>query len=73
MECNAGFRYVCAGHASFSMKMCGRDRGKVAFMRGPTVFCAEQVDNTNDLWKYLITREHCEGSAVNSTLICWWC
>ncbi|MBF9689288.1 glycoside hydrolase family 127 protein [Bifidobacterium dentium] len=41
------------------------DADKVAFMRGPTVFCAEQVDNTNDLWKYRVTQEALRGGAVS--------
>lgn len=28
------------------------DAGQVAVMRGPLVYCAEQVDNPGDLWNY---------------------
>lgn len=28
------------------------DAGKVAVMRGPLVYCAEQIDNPGDLWNY---------------------
>ncbi|NEG70573.1 glycoside hydrolase family 127 protein [Bifidobacterium choloepi] len=28
------------------------DAGKIAVMRGPLVYCAEQVDNPGDLWNY---------------------
>ena len=31
------------------------DAGKVAIMRGPLVYCAEQVDNEGDLWTYRLT------------------
>jgi DUF1680 family protein len=31
------------------------DEGKVAIMRGPLVYCAEQADNPEDLWRYRIT------------------
>ncbi|NEG54243.1 glycoside hydrolase family 127 protein [Bifidobacterium platyrrhinorum] len=33
------------------------DAGKVAFMRGPVVFCAEAADNAEDLWRYHVPRE----------------
>lgn len=31
------------------------DEGKVAVMRGPIVFCAEQEDNPGDLWRYSVS------------------
>lgn len=31
------------------------DEGKVAVMRGPVVFCAEQDDNPGDLWRYSVS------------------
>lgn len=31
------------------------DAGKVAFMRGPMVYCAEQADNPEDLWRYKVS------------------
>lgn len=33
------------------------DAGKVAIMRGPMVFCAEQADNPEDLWRYRIATD----------------
>lgn len=30
------------------------DVGKIAIMRGPLVYCAEQVDNESDLWSYVV-------------------
>ena len=30
------------------------DVGKIAIMRGPLVYCAEQVDNDGDLWSYTV-------------------
>lgn len=31
------------------------DEGKVAFMRGPMVYCAEHADNSEDLWRYRVS------------------
>ena len=31
---------------------CACDAGRVAVMRGPLVYCAEQADNAGDLWTY---------------------
>ena len=33
------------------------DRGKLAFMRGPIVFCAETADNPAPLWTYRVDAE----------------
>lgn len=33
------------------------DEGKVAIMRGPLVYCAEQADNPQDLWRYAVDSE----------------
>lgn len=30
------------------------DAGKIAFMRGPVVFCAEAADNPDNLWQYRV-------------------
>ena len=33
------------------------DEGKIAVMRGPMVYCAEQEDNPEDLWRYRLSTE----------------
>ncbi len=39
------------------------DAGKVAVMRGPLVYCAEQADNVGDLWSYRLA-DGARGSAA---------
>lgn len=41
------------------------DVGKVALMRGPVVFCAEQADNQNDLWEYKVEALDAMNQAQN--------
>lgn len=33
------------------------DEGKIAVMRGPIVYCAEQADNPGDLWRYSVEKD----------------
>ena len=42
----------------------GADAGKVAVMRGPLVYCAEQADNDGDLWGYRLNAEAAADAAV---------
>ena len=47
------------------------DADRVAVMRGPLVYCAEQADNAGDLWTYrLADGVDAADATVTSRVIC---
>lgn len=45
------------------------DFGKVAVLRGPIVFCAEEVDNQIELWRYMVSTTAGSQASFKSDLL----
>lgn len=52
----------------FANSHVARDAFKLCFMRGPIVYCAEEIDNGGELHRFSVSPEFCYEEIYNNTL-----